>query len=331
MIVNGVFKMSSKISVVSPFFNEEGILAKAINRMVNNLEELKDDWELIIVNDGSTDNSLSVAKEIAANEPRIKIVTYDENQGRGYALKQGIDAALGDIIVTTEVDCSWGDNIVASLAEALKKDKKLDIVIASTNLNNKGYVNVPSKRVFLSKSANRFLGLAVSKHITMYTGMTRGYRASSIKTIPISEKGKEFHLDVLAKALSFGLKIGEIPATITWQDEKLVGSNAPKRKSSSKIPNLIRSHILFGLSGKPYRYLFSASGVSLLLTFIFLFWGVVNFLIGKVSINLLALSFSNFIITILLGGIGILALQQNTLLRELWITRREINDLKNKK
>lgn len=314
------------ISVVSPFYNEQAIIANAIDHMLSNLKHLTDEWELIVVNDGSTDDSLTVAMQKTAVSPNLRVVSYDRNRGRGFALKQGIDAARGDIIVTTEIDCSWGDGIVASLAKALRADPSLDMVISSTNHPTGGYTNVPRHRVFLSRVANTFLGLTISHNITMYTGMTRGYKAVSIKQLPISESGKEFHLDVIAKAIALGFKIGEIPATITWQEEKLAKSGSPKRISSSKIPNIIRSHILFGLSSRPYRYLFLASLISFLLTGLFLGWGWANFMAGRVSVYLLILSLSSFILTLLLGGFGILTLQQNTILRELWILRKELKE-----
>lgn len=321
--------MKQMISVVSPFYNEQNILEKALDRMMSNLEQLEDNWELIIVNDGSTDDSINVATEKAKADPRIKVVSYPKNQGRGYALKKGIDHASGAYIITTEIDCSWGDNIVSLLTDALKRNNTWDIVIASTKLPGGGYVNVPANRVFLSKAANVFLRFTMSKNITMFTGMTRGYRASSIKNLPISEKGKEFHLDVLAKANAFGLSIGEIPAVITWQDEKLARLGAPKRKSSSKIPKIIRSHLLFGLGGRPYRYLFAFCIFTGFISIAFFLWGTVNFLIGMVSIYLLSLSVSSFILTILLGGIGVLSLQQNCLMREIWFVRKEIQEFNN--
>lgn len=316
--------MNPMISVVSPFYNEQDILVKALDRMISNLEKLSETWELIIVNDGSTDHSIHVANEKAMQDPRIRVISYERNQGRGYALRTGIENTHGEYIITTEIDCSWGDDIVSALTKALTENQTLDIVIASTKLPGGGYVNVPPNRVFLSKAANIFLGLTVSKKTTMFTGMTRGYRAASIKQLPFSEKGKEFHLDVLAKANAFGLKVGEIPATITWQDEKLAQVGAPKRKSSSKIPKIIHSHLLFGIGGRPYRYLFALSAVSGVLATLFLSWGMLNFIRGIVSIYLLTLAFSSFILCVLLGGIGILALQQNTILREIWLARKEI-------
>ncbi len=312
------------ISVVCPFYNEQIILAKALDRMLGNLQQVQEPWELIVVNDGSVDDSLAIAQEKAAQDSRIKVVSYEKNQGRGHALRTGIDAAKGDIIITTEIDCSWGDDVVAKLAGALQSDKTLDIVIASTHLPGGGYANVPPLRVALSRFGNIILGLTVTNQITMFTGMTRGYRAAAIQTLPTSEKGKEFHLDVIVKALALGLKIGEVPVTLTWQDEKLARAGAPKRKSSSKLKKIIGTHLLFAVGGRPFRYLFVLSVASLALSAAFLFWGVINVLLGKVSIYLLILSFSCFILAVLLGGIGALALQQNAILRELWITRHEL-------
>lgn len=314
------------ISIVSPFYNEQTILASSLDHMLSNLHLLPEAWELIVVNDGSTDDSLNIAMQKAAATPHLRVISYDRNQGRGYALKQGIDAARGDIIVTTEIDCSWGDSIVASLSQALRADPHLDVVIASTNQPNGNYTNVPCHRVILSRVANFFLGLTVSQKITMFTGMTRGYKALAIKQLPISETGKEFHLDVIAKAMAFGFKIAEIPATITWKDEKLSIAGALKRKSSSKIPNIIGTHILFGLSSRPYRYLFLASLITFLFTGMFLGLSLANFMANRVSVFLLILSMSSFILTLLLAGFGVITLQQNTILREIWILRKELKE-----
>lgn len=317
--------MNIMISIVCPFYNEEKILEKASGLMLENLESLNDNWELILVDDGSTDTSRDIAKQKEVKTPNLKLVTYNKNQGRGYALKRGIEAANGDIIVTTEIDCSWGEDIVHRLASTLKNNPTLDMVIASTNLPGGGYINVPKRRVNISKLGNKFLRYTSSEKITMFTGMTRGYRTEFIKHIPISENGKEFHLDVIAKALAFGCKFSEIPATLTWQDQKLSKVKASRRQSSSNIPKLIRSHMLFGLGSKPYRYLFVMALGALTVSLIFFAAAFLNLLWGNVSIFLLTLSILSLILTVLLGGLGVLALQQNAVLRELWMLRRKIN------
>ncbi len=312
------------ISIVCPFYNEQIILAKAIECMLANLSRLAEPWELVIVNDGSIDNSLSIAQALAECEPRLRVVSYVKNHGRGYALRKGIEAAQGEIIITTEIDCSWGEDIVTKLVAALRANPALDIVIASTNLPGGSYANVPLLRVKLSRMGNMLLRLTLSNQISMFTGMTRGYRATAIKSLPISEMGKEFHLDVIVKALALGLRIGEIPVTLTWQNDKLAQDGAPKRKSSSKLKRIIGTHLLFALSGRPFRYLFVLSAMVFALSLIFLLWGIIHLIIGAVSVYLLILALSCFILFVLLGGISVLALQQNAILRELWITRQEI-------
>jgi len=122
------------ISVVCPFFNEEAILKWACELMLKNLSSLKEDWELIVVNDGSKDKSLDIVTEAARNEPRLRVVSYSNNRGRGYAIRTGVAEAKGNIVVTTEIDCSWGDHIVHEIVDEFKKHPDADIIIASPHL-----------------------------------------------------------------------------------------------------------------------------------------------------------------------------------------------------
>ena len=77
------------ISVVCPFFNEEAIIEASVKRMLANLEALPEEWELIIVNDGSRDRSLELARALEAEHPRLRVVSYPSNRGRGHAIRSG--------------------------------------------------------------------------------------------------------------------------------------------------------------------------------------------------------------------------------------------------
>ena len=103
------------VSVVSPFYNEEQILETAVTIMLRKMAELDIPWELIVVNDGSRDNSEAVVAELCEENPQLKLLSYPVNRGRGYALRTGIAEAKGDIIITTEIDLSWGEDIVELL------------------------------------------------------------------------------------------------------------------------------------------------------------------------------------------------------------------------
>lgn len=312
------------ISVICPFFNESAIIEGAIKHMLEQLERLPEDWELICVNDGSTDGSLALAEPLMAGSPRLRVIGYPNNQGRGYALRTGIQSARGDIVVTTEIDCSWGDDIVQRIAQVLHDDATVDMVIASPNLPGGGYRNVPALRVLVSRVGNSILQAGQSSRLTMYTGMTRGYRRDKFLQLPLDEKEKEFHLEVARKAQAFGFAIVEIPALLEWKDHKFADAASGKRTSKHHLPKLMKTHLLFSLAAAPYRYIFPLGLLVGALALVFLVWGVFRLFIGEPSIFLALLSVSLFLFSFLIFAIGVLTYQNLHQLQELWRLRSEI-------
>ena len=122
------------VSIVCPFYNESGILEQAITTLLGQLSSLEGDWELIVVNDGSTDGSEAIARRLQTSSSRLRVLSYPMNRGRGHALRTGIAAALGDVVVTTEIDLSWGDTIVHDLVAAMRQWPEVDVVVASPHL-----------------------------------------------------------------------------------------------------------------------------------------------------------------------------------------------------
>ena len=184
-----------KVSIICPFFNEELIIEKAAYGMISNLEKSQLDWELVCVNDGSTDNGLSILRSSIGNNEKVNIVDYNINQGRGYAIKYGMKKARGDILISTEIDLSWGEDIVKKIVDKFIREPDLDVVIASPNIEGGGYKNIPKYRVIISKIGNFIIRMLFTKEITMNTGMTRGYRRGIIENIQFDEKRKNFILN----------------------------------------------------------------------------------------------------------------------------------------
>ena len=288
---------------------------------MDRLQTLDGDWELIIVNDGSVDGSGDIAHALALEYPRLRVLGYRYNRGRGHALRTGIDAAIGDIIVTTEIDLSWGDNIVHELVAEMREHPEADIVIASPHLPGGGYKNVPSKRVWLSKVGNRVIRACMSNAATMNTGMTRAYRRDAIQLMPLFEDGKEFHLEVVLKATEFGLHIREIPALLEWKEYKHKGQRV-KRKSSSRINRLIKSHSLFSLFANPVRYVWTASLLSFMLGTLSLITATILYVIRMVAAYVALLGVSLVIVAIVLIVLGVVVRQGNMIQRELWLVQR---------
>jgi len=314
------------VSIVCPFYNEEKILSDAVHALADRLEQkLQCSWELVIVNDGSTDKSADVAGEIAAGNPNIRLLGYRFNRGRGHALRIGIEQARGRIIVTTEIDLSWGEDIVERLLEAVEQNPDADIIVASPHLPGGGYKNVPAKRVFLSRFGNYVIRKLMLDAASMNTGMTRAYRRESIHSLPLEEDKKEFHLEVILKAQAMGYRIGEIPAVLEWKAYKHEGRDVA-RKSSSKINKLMVTHSLFSLFANPIRYIWPLSGVAMLIAIGFFLAGVVRLFMNLVSVYMLIVSLAFSIISLVLFLFGVLTQQGNMLQSEMWRLKQEIKN-----
>jgi glycosyltransferase involved in cell wall biosynthesis len=313
-----------KISIICPFYNEEAIIEAAIQNMAARLASLKHDWELIVVNDGSRDQSADFARRAAGKNPRIKIAGYERNHGRGYALRHGIGLADGDIIVTTEIDLSWGEDIVHRLAEAFEEHPDADMIVASPNLPGGSYRNVPLKRVLISRIGNIVIRAGQGREMTMYTGMTRAYKREAFLSLPIDEDEKEFHLEVAQKAQAFGFKIYEIPCILEWKDAKLTRPGATQRKSSSKIQKLIRTHMVFAAAAAPFRYILPLSIGMIIISIPFGIWAIVNLLTGQPSVLVLITGMMLFLIGFVAFAIGMLSYQNQLIQRDLWRIRSDM-------
>ncbi len=314
------------VSVICPFFNEAPILEHSIVTLLARLRNLHVSSELIVVDDGSTDGGRTIVERLSEHHSELRLVSYTINRGRGYALRQGIARARGEVIITTEIDLSWGDDVVERLYEAMASQPDTDIVVASPHLPGGGYRNVPWKRVFLSRLGNRIIRTCMSNAVTMNTGMTRAYRHQVICALPLEEDRKEFHLEVVLKAQALGYRLSEIPCTLEWKSHKQRGREIGRR-SSTRINRLVVSHMLFSLFANPIRYVWGLSAVSILCSLGFLIWGCVRFFSNLVSVYVLLIAMSFAIIALMFFIFGVIAQQGNMVQRELWTLKQDMRTL----
>jgi len=99
--------MIKSILIIYPIFNEENRLAKTfgdIEKFDKSYSSIKKEY--ILVNDGSTDNTLLLIKKRFDKNKKLRIINYEKNRGKGFALKQGVQHAQNDWLLTTDADCS---------------------------------------------------------------------------------------------------------------------------------------------------------------------------------------------------------------------------------
>jgi glycosyltransferase involved in cell wall biosynthesis len=244
---------------------------------------------VLIINDGSTDGTVAAATRGIAEDPRFRILSHKANFGRGRAMRTGFQEALGEIIVTTEADLSWGENVIRAMIDALQRDPRLDAVFASPHLEGGGYRNVPWHRIGLSRLGNRILRALYPSPISMTTGMTRAYRVDVIRGQSFVRDGKELHLEIAHRLMSLGYRIGEVPAVLSWPEGELGSRSRGQRTNWRKIRQLIISHLAFGFFQGISRII--GPVIVLLTTAIAFFgaWAVRNVLTGAPSIYLVTL------------------------------------------
>ena len=92
------------ISAVLPAYNEEALIGQTASAMADVLSGVADDYEVIVVNDGSRDRTRAVIEELAATNPRVRCVSHEVNRGYGEALKTGFSSATKDSIFLTDGD-----------------------------------------------------------------------------------------------------------------------------------------------------------------------------------------------------------------------------------
>ena len=116
-----------KISVVTTLYNSAPYISEFVNRARTELTKLTDDYEIILVDDGSPDDSLRIALELLPAEPQLKVIELSRNFGHHKAIMTGLEHATGDLIFLIDVDLEEPPELLGQFSQTLR-DEKLDVV-----------------------------------------------------------------------------------------------------------------------------------------------------------------------------------------------------------
>jgi glycosyltransferase involved in cell wall biosynthesis len=205
----GMTKAISELSVFFPAYNEEANLGSTVEKGKKVLERVADKWEIIIVNDGSSDRTKEIAEGLAKGDPKIRVITHSPNRGYGAALKSGFYNSKYSWVAFTDSDGQFDLGEIVNFIDT-QESTGADIVI--------GYYKKRQVSTF-KKITSRFWELTV---LILFGLKVRdidcGFKFISKKVfdkIPKleSERGAFISSEFLIKAKKSGFKIVEIPVT----------------------------------------------------------------------------------------------------------------------
>ncbi len=231
-----------ELTIIAPMYNEEENVARTVTMIEETMSGFGEAWELVLVNDGSTDGTLDAALALADEKSWLRVVSYPVNRGRGKALRTGFAAAAGRFVVTTDFDLSYSPDHILRLYGELKNNPRADIVLGSAYMKGGTVRDVPLMRAAASRLGNIVLSAVMDGRVHTITCILRGYRREALDRLDLHEDGKELHLEILSKAFALGLGVVEIPADLRGR---------VKGKSKFRLKATSASHIAFSFLEKP--------------------------------------------------------------------------------
>lgn len=213
--------MNPYLSVIIPAYNEENRLGKTLDIVYRYLTDKSFSWEILVVLDGPTDNTLSVVEKFAQERQNIRWINRLENRGKGYTVREGMLAAKGEIRLFSDADNSTDISHFDAMIPLFKADH--EVVICTRDAKDvpgaRQAVPQPFLKRLLGNAGNLFIQIVAVPGIWDTQCGFKAFTAAAARRIfkAASSDGWVFDIEALALARAFGYKIGLVPAY--WEDD----------------------------------------------------------------------------------------------------------------
>lgn len=229
------------LSIVIPAYNEEKRLLPTLSKICAYLSDQGFPYEIIVVDDGSTDNTLQMVRNFASSDNHIVILANGQNKGKGYSVRKGMLHAKGEYVFFTDADLSTPIEEIEKCLPYLTNG--YDVVIGSRSMPGSDItIHQPWYREKMGKIFNFMVNVVLLKGIIDTQCGFKGFKKKAVNTIfnRCSIDGFSFDVEALYLSRKFNFKIREIP--IRWENSTLSKVN-PIRHSLQMFKDLFRIKI----------------------------------------------------------------------------------------
>jgi glycosyltransferase involved in cell wall biosynthesis len=264
-----------KISVVIPVHNEVENVTPLAKRLTDVLEAYVPSFEVIFIDDGSSDGTFECLKGLHAADPRTKVVRFTRNYGQTPALAAGFDQAKGEIVVAMDGDLQFHPEDLPSVVDKLHEG--YDIVSGCRDRSHD-----PATRSLPSRIANRMMVSVSGVQMRDFGSTFKAYRRDMLQYLKLYG---ELHRFIPALASRYGARMVEVP--VQWSPRIHGTSHYGLSRTWRVFLDLIAVKFLLAYSAKPLR-LFGSLGIFSLM---------VGFLAGILAIIMKLPAFGGYSIT----------------------------------
>lgn len=193
------------ISLFLPAWNEEDYVERAVGRAVTVLERLTDDFEVLVINDASTDRTRELAEAIAARDPRVRCISHEVNQKLGGAMKTGFSSSTKDIVVYSDMDLPFDLNEIGR-ALHLMEYLEADMICAFRH----DRTSEGPKRILYSFVYNALITTLFGTHIKDINFSFKVVHRRVLEALELKSQGSFIDAELVVKATKKGFKVFQI-------------------------------------------------------------------------------------------------------------------------
>jgi glycosyltransferase involved in cell wall biosynthesis len=194
----------SSLSVVVPAYNEAGNIVGTLENIAGAFDGLSLDHEILVVDDGSTDQTARIVETCRQRFPAVRLLVNDRNMGFGWTYRRGVQSASRPFVVMVHGDNAWG---AETLRDLFSRVGEADIVIGYTR---DMWRSRTITRTVISKAFTAVVNLITGRRLQYYNGL-QVHRADVLKSLEIESSGFGFQAEVLVKALRLTRSYVEVP------------------------------------------------------------------------------------------------------------------------